>query len=297
METRTLVIIGFLLILLSSGLYFFINITNLMGSLTFFKQNKAFNDEKKNELKQIDKKVSNELDTYNRPKIELTKIKNIIESDYTKSKSIIASGYNKSKNSIEENNDTTNSQSRKEVFLVDNNIFSKSDASKVCKGLFNGTIANKEQLNENYNNGANWCNYGWDNDGEAYYPLQSDTNNSACEGSKGLNGGKMPTDASIKLGALCYGVKPEDGKYSSLTKVYQDSAFSEGDLQLLDNYRKKLTNGGIKITPFNDKAWSRWSYKNDTLTINNKKVITNKTESSNNPQALETNKCKIQAII
>ena len=106
----------------------------------------------------------------------------------------------------------------------------------------------------------------------------------------------MPSD-DIKLGALCYGVKPEDGKYSNLTKIKQDSSFSEGDLLMLENYRKKLANGGIKITPFNNNTWSRWNYKNDSLKINDKTVITNKNDSSNNPGALETNKFKILAIV
>jgi hypothetical protein len=284
MEIRTLVIIGFLLVLLSSGLYFFINIKNLMGSISVLKQNKVFSNEKKNELHKIDKNVSNEL-----------------ADDYLKMKNNLEMKNIQTKREIETNNFVkktvdTNIQPKKEVYLVSNNIFSKSEVPKVCQGLFNGTVATKEQLNESYNNGANWCNYGWDNNGEAYYPLQDNTNNSSCEGSKGLNGGKMPND-NIKLGALCYGVKPEDGKYSNLTKIKQDSSFSEGDLLMLENYRKKLANGGIKITPFNNNSWSRWNYKNDTLKINDKTVITNKNDSSNNPQALETNKCKILAIV
>jgi len=279
MEIRTLVIIGFLLVLLSSGLYFFINIKNLMGSIVVFKQNKVFSDEKKNELHKIDKNVSNELG-----------------HDFSEMKNIITKREIEMKNSIENKVVATNEQPKKEVYLVSNNIFSKSEVPKVCQGLFNGTVATKEQLNESYNNGANWCNYGWDNDGQAYYPLQDDTNNSSCEGTKGLNGGKMPSD-DIKLGALCYGVKPEDGKYSNLTKINQDSSFSEGDLLMLENYRKKLANGGIKIAPFNNKSWNRWSYKNDTLKINDKTVITNKNDSSNNPCALETNKFKILAIV
>jgi len=279
MEIRTLVIIGFLLVLLSSGLYFFINIKNLMGSIVVFKQNKVFSDEKKNELHKIDKNVSNELG-----------------HDFSEMKNIITKREIEMKNSIENKVVATNEQPKKEVYLVSNNIFSKSEVPKVCQGLFNGTVATKDQLNESYNNGANWCNYGWDNDGQAYYPLQDDTNNSSCEGTKGLNGGKMPSD-DIKLGALCYGVKPEDGKYSNLTKINQDSSFSEGDLLMLENYRKKLANGGIKIAPFNNKSWNRWSYKNDTLKINDKTVITNKNDSSNNPCALETNKFKILAIV
>jgi hypothetical protein len=104
-------------------------------------------------------------------------------------------------------------------------------------------------------------------------------------------------EKDYKLGALCYGVKPDDKKFTGLDQIHRESTFSESDQKMLENYRKKLVNGGIKIAPFNDKAWSRYSYKNDTLAINNNLVVSSKKECSNDPQALDTNKSKIQAII
>lgn len=278
MEIKTLVIVGFLLILISSGLFFYINLSSLLNRLKFMKQNLNFKTEKTGELQKIDQNIYLEL---NKKDVSYDKVKS--ELEYIK-KSVGKKEVDREPNDL------------KEVFLVENNIFSKSEAPKVCRGLFNSDAATKEQLNESYNNGANWCNYGWTSDGDAYYPLQSDTNNSVCEGNRGLNGGTM-ADKNYKLGALCYGVKPEDNKFSNLDKLHQESSFAEDDIKMLENYRKKLVNDGIKVAPFNDKTWSRYSYKTDTMAINDKVVISNKKECSNDPQALDTNKSKIQAII
>jgi hypothetical protein len=283
MDIKTLVIIGFILILVSSCLFFYINMDNLISSLKYFKLNQNFKLNKTSELSQIDQNISNELkdknSDYDKLKTELEDLKNAME--------------NKDKSAtVPEDTPIIN----KEVFLVDNNIFSRSEAPKVCQALFNSDSANKAQLTDSFNNGANWCNYGWTSDGDAYYPLQQDTNNSVCEGSVGLNGGPM-AEKDYKLGALCYGVKPDDTKFTSLNQIHRESTFSESDQKMLENYRKKLANGGIKIAAFNDKAWSRYSYKTDTLAINNNLVVSSKKECSNDPQALDTNKSKIQAII
>jgi len=286
MEIKTLVIIGFILTLLSSGLYFYINIDTLLSAI---KLNKNFNEEKRVELKKIDTKVSNELKESDLEKIknELAALKNSI----VEKKEIVQAKLDDKRNSVE-----VAPIDKKEPFLINNNIFLKQDRSKVCKELFNSDVATKEQLNESFFNGANWCNYGWANDGNAYYPLQNETNDATCKGNIGLNGGTME-DKDYKLGVICYGVKPDENKYTDLIKIKQNSSNCEADQKLLDNYRKQLENGNIKIAPFNNKSWSRYSYKNDTLAINDKIVVSSKKECSNDPQALDTNKAKIQAII
>ena len=286
MEIKTLVIIGFILTLLSSGLYFYIHIDSLMNVI---KLTNKFKIQKTIELKKIDTNVSNELKK-NEPNVS----NELIESDLDKLKKELEA----LKKSMSEKTESVEvkTDEKKEVFLVSNNIFSKSDSSKVCKGIFNSDGATKEQINDSFNNGANWCNYGWTSDGEAYYPLQNETNNTTCKGSIGLNGGIM-ADNNYSLGVLCYGVKPDEKNYTDLTKIKRDSVLSDADQKLLENYRKKLENGAIKIAPFNDKSWSRYSYKNDTLSINDKVVVTSKKESSNDPQALDKNKSKLETII
>jgi len=286
MEIKTLVIIGFILTLLSSGLYFYINIDTLMNSI---KLNRNFNIEKRIELNKIDTKVSNELKESDLEKLkkELEALKNSISDK----KEIV-----QAKLDIKTDPVVVTPVDKKEPFLINNNIFLKQDRSKVCKALFNSEVATKEQLNESFNNGANWCNYGWTDDGNAYYPLQNETNTATCKGTIGLNGGTM-ADKDYKLGIICYGVKPDENKYTDLNQIKRDSSLCDADQKLLDNYRKQLQNGNIKIAPFNDKSWSRYSYKNDTLAINDKIVVSTKKECSNDPQTLDINKSKIQAII
>jgi hypothetical protein len=143
------------------------------------------------------------------------------------------------------NNDKTPNQ--KEVYLVKSNIFRKSDSNNVCKALFNGEIATKSQIEEASNQGANWCNYGWADDNNAYYPLSQDTDNSTCSGKKGLNGGNLPNSDNFKLVINCYGIKPEESKYSSLEQIYNMDMFNELDRENLDNYKKKLNKGEIKL--------------------------------------------------
>jgi hypothetical protein len=184
---------------------------------------------------------------------------------------------------------------REEVFLIKNNIFSKNEGEKVCKALFNSKLATKEQLNDTYNNGANWCNYGWIDKSEAYYPLQIDTDTTTCLGKKGLNGGLMEEDLS--LGVHCYGVKPGENSYYPLDKLYNDSSMSDKDIVMLENYKKKMNAGGIKIAPFNNNAWSKYSFKSDTIKIGDSIVVTEKNDKSKDPNTLKIEKVIVKELI
>jgi hypothetical protein len=187
------------------------------------------------------------------------------------------------------------SQKKEEVFLVKSNIFNKDESNKVCKALFNSRAATREELNADYNNGANWCNYGWTMDGSAYYPLQNNSDTPMCVGSKGLNGGAL--DGAPKLGVTCYGTKPTENEYTSLDKIYRDSSIAEADIAMLEKYREMMSAGKIKVAPFNDKAWSRYSFKDDSLTIGNKTIVTQKKDTSKDPNSIKTEKVQVQGIV
>jgi uncharacterized membrane protein len=95
-------------------------------------------------------------------------------------------------------------RTNEEVFEVGKNVYTYMDASKQCAQL--GTrLATREELNDAYEKGADWCNLGWVQDIEAYYPSQVFDTTGRC-GGKGLNGGRIPSE--VKLGAVCYGLKP-----------------------------------------------------------------------------------------
>jgi chemotaxis protein histidine kinase CheA len=255
-------------------------------------QKKVENDNKSEQKQNNTTEIDKEIEKLNN---DLKKLENEIlkEENNLLSSSNIVSNVSKlpTKNSDNNNN-------QKEVYLVKSNIFRKSDANSVCKALFNGEIASKSQIHEAGEQGANWCNYGWANDNNAYYPLNQDIENSTCSGKKGLNGGNLPNSDNFQLGINCYGVKPDLNKYSSLEQIYNMDMFNELEREKLDKYKKKLNKGEIKLEPYNPNQWSKYSYKKDTITINNNTIVTTtKTETSKDPSSIKVEKNKIDTII
>ena len=278
MEIKSLVLIGVGCIIVSIILYFYIYMGDLMDRIREFQKDLLFTKETTEDLKKIDENIKKELAAQlekEEAEEELAQVKKELEM-------------------IKKNLDSP--QPKEEVFLVRNNIFTADIAPKVCKGLFNTKAATKDQLLDSYNNGANWCNYGWSDEGQALYPLQDNTDTKTCSGKKGLNGGKLESK-DYKIGTLCYGIKPDEDKYTSLEKIYKYSSFAEDDIKMLESYRKKLVVGGIKIAPFNDKAWSRWSYKKDTMKVGDTTVVSSKKDSSKDPNSTKPTAQKIEAFV
>ncbi len=58
-----------------------------------------------------------------------------------------------------------------EVFQISNQLYSYEQAKCKCEA-YGGRLATKSELTAAYNRGAHWCNYGWIDGGEAYYPVQ-----------------------------------------------------------------------------------------------------------------------------
>ena len=96
-----------------------------------------------------------------------------------------------------------------EVFQIGKNIYRYMEAAEACNQI-GATLATKKDLEKAHHSGAEWANLGWIRGIEAYFPLQKKSK----IGSKGLNGGKMPSQ--LKLGATCVGYKPASGKNNIL---------------------------------------------------------------------------------
>ena len=85
----------------------------------------------------------------------------------------------------------------KEVFNIDNNVFTYDQAERVCKA-YDAELATEKQVKLAYLKGANWCNYGWSADGKALYPIQqkfydeiqTTSLKNSC-GKPGVNGSKF----------------------------------------------------------------------------------------------------------
>ena len=72
----------------------------------------------------------------------------------------------------DDNNQMNNIHSNKdEVFQISNQIYTYDEAKCKCES-YGGKLASKAELTQAYNNGAHWCNYGWIEGNEAYYPVQ-----------------------------------------------------------------------------------------------------------------------------
>jgi hypothetical protein len=119
-----------------------------------------------------------------------------------------------------------------EVFNVSNNLYTYDDAKSVC-GSYGARLATYDEIEQAYNKGAEWCNYGWSDGQMAFFPTQKDTwsvlqRNKAhandC-GRPGVNGGYM-ANPHIKFGVNCYGKKP---------------VASEADLALMNAKKASLT--------------------------------------------------------
>ena len=123
--------------------------------------------------------------------------------------------------------------------------FDYSMAKSVCKA-YDATLASLSQIKEAHEKGAEWCDYGWSEDGMVLYPTQEDSwklyqkeKKDKC-GIPGINGGYNPRTRQ-RLGVNCYGVKP-----SGVVPLYPSP---------VEN-KPNLPKQGL-ISPFNYKAWSQ----------------------------------------
>lgn len=153
---------------------------------------------------------------------------------------------------------------REEVYHIPGNVYSYGDAKAVCKAL-GSRLATYSEVESAYQNGGEWCSYGWSDGQMALFPTQKatfdglqkiDDHKHDC-GRPGVNGGFIDNER-VKFGVNCYGLKP---------------AINEKEIQLMENvtpypltpkekrlnkkveeYKKKLAS--LIISPFNGTKWS-----------------------------------------
>ena len=143
---------------------------------------------------------------------------------------------------------------RNEVFHISNQDYTYDQAKCKC-AAYGAKLATKSQMIDAYNNGASWCDYGWSEGQNAFYPVQqcdwdklnpnhdrikdhpelkdaienhpildeivdrfeNHSPNTVC-GKPGLNGGYF-ANPNLKFGINCYGRKPS-GQVNKLKKPY-----------------------------------------------------------------------------
>ena len=162
-----------------------------------------------------------------------------------------------------------------EVFNVSNNLYTYDDAVAVCKS-YDAKLANYDQVEKAYNNGAEWCNYGWSEGQLALFPTQKATyeelqklddgikdpskkRGNNC-GRPGVNGGYI-ANPYVKFGVNCYGKKPQATEAelkmmeNKKNQVYPKTP-EEKALDKKIEYWKKNGNKYLTLNSYNTQKWS-----------------------------------------
>ena len=67
--------------------------------------------------------------------------------------------------------DPVNDAEKEVLFHIPSNTYTYKQAHDMCKTL-NARLATYDEVERAYNNGANWCSYGWSEDQLALFPTQ-----------------------------------------------------------------------------------------------------------------------------
>jgi hypothetical protein len=153
---------------------------------------------------------------------------------------------------------------RKQVFNIPGNYYNYENAKALCKA-YGAELASYDQIEKAYNNGAEWCNYGWSANQLALFPTQKKTydklqtiegHENDC-GRTGINGGYI-ANPNVKFGVNCYGYKPKiTGDEEELMKKstpYPETAEDIAFQKKVDLFKNNLEQ--ILVSPFNNDLWS-----------------------------------------
>lgn len=153
-----------------------------------------------------------------------------------------------------------------EVFNVSNNLYTYDDAQNVCS-TYGARLATYDEIEEAYNKGAEWCNYGWSEGQMAFFPTQKDTwsalqkskkNANSC-GRPGVNGGYM-ANPNVKFGVNCFGKKPEP-RPTELMRMQQSSTPNgegQSEIDAKVKYWKDNMDSMLTVSSYNKQKWSAY---------------------------------------
>jgi hypothetical protein len=154
-----------------------------------------------------------------------------------------------------------------EVFNIANNLYTYDDAQAICKA-YGARLATYDDIEEAYDDGGEWCNYGWSANQMAFFPTQKSTwenlqktkNHKNDCGRPGVNGGYFD-NPNIRFGVNCYGKKPqptdkektmmEYNKIQQYPMTPEERAIDEKVKYWKDNAATRLN-----INSFNTNEWS-----------------------------------------
>ena len=152
----------------------------------------------------------------------------------------------------------------KEVYNIPDNRYTYTDAKAICQA-YGADLASYNQVEQAYNKGAEWCNYGWSDDQMALFPTQKKTwdrlqtiegHENDC-GRPGINGGHI-NNPDVRFGVNCYGYKPfitpAEQNVMQNTPIHPVSMKDIKLQEKVEYWKKRVPE--ILISPFNKNSWS-----------------------------------------
>jgi flagellar basal body-associated protein FliL len=154
---------------------------------------------------------------------------------------------------------------KQEVFNIPGNYYNYTNAKALCQA-YGSRLATYKEIENSYNKGAEWCNYGWSDGQMALFPTQKATFDNLQKieghehdcGRQGINGGYI-ANPNVRFGVNCFGYKPkkteEERELMDSTTPYpqtiQDTVFQKR----VDFWKTRIDD--ILVSPFNYDTWSK----------------------------------------
>tara|TARA_B100000795_G_C22702802_1_gene400347 strand:- start:3 stop:998 length:996 start_codon:yes stop_codon:yes gene_type:complete len=162
-----------------------------------------------------------------------------------------------------------------EVFHVPKNIYNYDQAKDLCKA-YDSRLATFEEVQKAYDDGAEWCTYGWSEGQYALYPTQMKTwkklngigakrgeekkfkgHEHDC-GRPGINGGFIKNE-NVEFGVNCFGSKPgiRPEEESQMGEKWPQIPLTKDEKEKkkqVEFYKKNIPD--IMISPYNYDNWT-----------------------------------------
>jgi len=152
----------------------------------------------------------------------------------------------------------------KQVFNIPGNYYNYDNAKALCNA-YGANLATYPQIEEAYEKGGEWCNYGWSEGQMALFPTQQQTYNNLQKikghehdcGRPGINGGYI-ANPQVKFGVNCYGYKPkiteQEDELMKKTTPYPETTEDIAFQKRVDFWKNKVDE--ILVSSFNYDRWS-----------------------------------------
>jgi hypothetical protein len=158
---------------------------------------------------------------------------------------------------------------KKEVFLIYNK-FNYIEAQEACK-KYSGRLATEEELQDAYEDGANWCVWGWLDDQMIGHPVTEKFWSETEKVHKGFCGPKAGVnklyniDPMKRFSVNCYGIKPKKtrkdkaldnmNKIDHVSKAIKECKLAKQmDVERHKSFTEQMKN--LRLVSFNEQKWS-----------------------------------------